>query len=371
MDPDNANGGTASQVFDSIRFIPLETTKESLFGSIDQLEVTDSLFIILDVRGRSILLFNRNGKFFAKMTTGGIGKYFYSFTLDRASKEIIVINNYANGLMVYDFQGKLLRKEPCPDEVESLYHFSDKTVLYDLRRLAHSEPADDIRYDLAYSRGYNTITKYVKPYNARYETGEFNGDCNFFNFSGEAGSCMFSMPFEYTIYQLNDTGIIHKYQFIFPLSHSLPLNFATDGVYRDKRAKFAYSTPGNESTITALERGYKLGDYLLFTIVSQQPTVNADRNYLYNLKSSNFISFSRVTGDSTSSYFPILPGVLEQINAIDDNTIFSSMAAFRFFVIRNDVNKKVAYPESLQQFFSTGKKTDNPVIIQFRLKPNL
>src|ERR1700678_2149632 len=99
LDPDNSRGGPASQIFDSIEFIPLQTTSESLFGSIDQLEVADSLFIILDVRSHSILLFHRNGKFYTKITTGGTNKYFYHFTLDRSAGEIVATNNYANGLM--------------------------------------------------------------------------------------------------------------------------------------------------------------------------------------------------------------------------------------------------------------------------------
>src|SRR5579863_2552377 len=111
IDPENARGGTTGQVFDSVRFIPLETTKESLFGSIDQLEVTDSFFIILDIRGRSVLVFNHDGKLHVKIPSGGIDKYFYYFTLDRQSREIIIKNNYADGLLVYNYDGAFLRRE--------------------------------------------------------------------------------------------------------------------------------------------------------------------------------------------------------------------------------------------------------------------
>jgi hypothetical protein len=45
IDPDNARGGTTGEIIDSIKFIPLETKKESVFGVIEQMEVTDSLFI--------------------------------------------------------------------------------------------------------------------------------------------------------------------------------------------------------------------------------------------------------------------------------------------------------------------------------------
>jgi len=371
LDPDNARGGTATQMFDSIRFIPLETTRESLFGSIDQMEVTDSLFIILDTRGHSILLFRRNGKFFTKITTGGGTKYFYYFTLDRSANEIIVSNNYANGLLVYDFQGRFLRKESYPGEISSLYHFPDKTILYNLRRSAQLESSDHILFDLCYSKGYNASIKNIKPYNARIEDGEYTSASNPFNFSGEAGSCMFSIPFEYNLYQLNDTGILRKYQLVFPLRYSLPLNFSTDAVYRNMRAKYAYTSPQTATAILAVERGYRYGEYLLFSTMSRQLSSGADYNFAYNLHNGSLISFSHVTGDSSSFYFPILSSQLERIDAINNDNIFSSMAGFRLFSIKNSLDKKVNYPESLQEYFTNGKKTDNSVIVQFRLKPNL
>ena len=48
IDPSGAYGGTYSEYFDDIEYIPLETTKESLFGYIVQLIITDSSFVITD-----------------------------------------------------------------------------------------------------------------------------------------------------------------------------------------------------------------------------------------------------------------------------------------------------------------------------------
>src|SRR6185312_12850172 len=362
VDPDNSRGGTSTEIFDSIIFIPLETTKESLFGSIDQLEVTDSLLIILDISGRSMLFFNRNGTFRYKVTTGGIDKYFYYFAVDRLAKEIIVTNNYAKGLLIYDWNGKFLRKEPCPEEILSLYIFSGGNILYNRRRKARLEPSDHTLYDLAYSKGYDSITKNLNPYNARNEDGEFNIGGNTFNFSGEAGSCMFSLPYDYTIYQLNDTGIVIKYRFIFPLLYSLPVNFSTDAAYRTIRAQNAYLNPGYKSTFTALERGYKYGEYLLFSAFSRRTSESADYNFAYSLHSGTLISFSRVTADSSSYFLPILSGQIQKIEAIYKGNIFSSIPGFRLFSVKSSLDKKVAYPKALEQYFKSGNRSDNSVI---------
>ncbi|RYE37744.1 MAG: 6-bladed beta-propeller, partial [Sphingobacteriales bacterium] len=71
VDPSNSFGASASEAFDSATYIPLETTKESIFGKIDKLEVTDKYFIILDENTNSILFFDRQGKFQHKIYGGG------------------------------------------------------------------------------------------------------------------------------------------------------------------------------------------------------------------------------------------------------------------------------------------------------------
>jgi hypothetical protein len=371
IDPDNARGGSAGQVFDSVEFIPLETSKESLFGSIDQMEVTDSLFIILDTQGRSILLFYRTGRFYKRITTGGLDKYFYWFALDRSRGEIAVTNNYSGGLLIYDLQGRFVRKERCPEHSESLYHLPGNRVWYNLQRGLRYENTDHILYDLCCSNGYDSVVRKFKPYNAHNEANEYNIGASPLNYSGEPGSCMYSMPYEYTIYQLNDTGILHKFQLVFPLLYSLPPNFATDGAYRNKRAKYAYSTPGNERLITCLERPYKYGQYLLYSADSRQLWAGADYNFAYNMTTGTLISFSKVTGDSSTAYLPILSSLLERIGTIYDGKIIASTPAFRLFTFRDGTEKKSALPPSLQTFFSNGKRTDNPVVIQFKLRPDL
>jgi hypothetical protein len=67
LDPSSGVGGTASQIYDEVDYIPLETTKESLFGEISQLQITDKYFIILDKETDAILFFNRDGSFHHKI----------------------------------------------------------------------------------------------------------------------------------------------------------------------------------------------------------------------------------------------------------------------------------------------------------------
>jgi len=46
--PKQAYGGPVSEYFNKIEYIPLETSKESLFGDINNLTITDDSYIISD-----------------------------------------------------------------------------------------------------------------------------------------------------------------------------------------------------------------------------------------------------------------------------------------------------------------------------------
>lgn len=371
IDPESAIGGTASQIFDAVEFIPLQTTSESLFGSIDQMEVTDDYYFILDTRSRSILIFNRDGSLHTRIRSGGVDKYFGFFTLNRIDKKIIINNQFSNGLLIYDYNGKYIGKEPFPVDAKSLYYFGSNSVLYNLSRPFDTKQATKMPYDLAYGNGFYPIRKYVNPYNPKFENGEYNIEYNPFNYSGEIGSCMFSLPFDYKAYQLNDTGLINTYKFIFPLHYSLPVNFSTDSIFKGQRAKYVYSNRENVNKIYSVSNVYKIGDRLLFAAPTGQLRIGSDWNYLYNLKSGSLISFSRVTGDSTTFYFPILASLLEKVDAVNNGEIFSSFPSFRIFAIKNNIDKLVNYPPPLKKLLASGSKNDNPVIVKFRLKSNL
>ncbi|RYE36341.1 MAG: 6-bladed beta-propeller, partial [Sphingobacteriales bacterium] len=99
VDPANTMGGNVSEIFASVDYIPLETTSESTFGRIEQLEVTDDRFIILDENTNCILIFKKDGKFVAKIKGGdkkypGGHSFHYSvkisdFKLNRFTREIM------------------------------------------------------------------------------------------------------------------------------------------------------------------------------------------------------------------------------------------------------------------------------------------
>jgi len=60
LDPGSAISTSASQLFSSVEYIPLETNSNSIFSRMDKMISTDGEFIILDKETNAILFARKN-----------------------------------------------------------------------------------------------------------------------------------------------------------------------------------------------------------------------------------------------------------------------------------------------------------------------
>jgi hypothetical protein len=68
----------ASDIFESVRLIPLETTDESIIGEINKIVIIDTLIYIMDSKSKAIMLFNTKGQHLSKIARKGEGPNEYS-----------------------------------------------------------------------------------------------------------------------------------------------------------------------------------------------------------------------------------------------------------------------------------------------------
>lgn len=371
IDPENSRGASGYQIFDSVRFIPLETTRESLFGSVGQLEITDSLFIIYDRMNYTILLFTRDGKFVKKIAKSGKDRYLSHFSIIPDSNQIAAVSLSENKLYIYNFDGVLIRTEPVPLNTFSQFHFNANNALYYLRRFNDDGTFAKARYDLAFADSTGKVTRYLHPFPDGLNTPEFSFIENPVNFSGEAGSCIFSLPFEYEAYLINDTGVTTKFSFIFPAKISLPDNFAYDTSYNGKRVNYIYYSSEHDEELRGINSIYKVADYLLFSTESGIRRIDTERNFLYSLNTGNVYSFKKLTPDSTTGNLLFLNTALDNVQGTYKNQLFTSIPSGRILTQVKNQDKKLIYPESLNKLINSGTKMDNPVIVQFKLRENL
>ncbi|MEJ2881832.1 6-bladed beta-propeller [Pedobacter sp. GR22-6] len=234
IDPSHAIGGNASDVFEELNYIPLESTRESTFGRIDQLEVTDDYFVIRDETTNCILFFKKNGKFHAKIDGGSYqlndGKRLQAFHLNKWTRQLVVKRNGPGGYLYYDFNAKLLSEVPIKGK--GLYYWNDyrfvgKDAILDIEDYSNDQPKDStkINYLVQYGKGLmEQVSAEGIPYNT---VGlKTNSDIYSANTAGllpHAGKddtfLLVTAP-DYLMYEVSPQVVKLRYRFIFQCSRA-------------------------------------------------------------------------------------------------------------------------------------------------------
>lgn len=390
IDPSNAVGGVASDFFTEVNYIPLETTEESLFGSIGQLEVVDDYYIILDHNTHSILIFTKAGKFHAKIKSvqGSGNNYIWSFCVNKWTKHIIFTKDGYKNLSYADYDGKVVktvklgRENEAKDELNtSQYYFiaPDKAISTGWFNTMDSTD----KYYKTYSKSlllYSGEDKKVyaqglqfKKYEASLGEDMISTGLGPITASGSDSVYFYSKPYENTIYSVTPNTIKQSYKFIFPLYSSLPMDFVTNREYDKKR--FEYFQKHSE-TIFCISNTFKSGDNLLFK-TGTWGSGNKEDNLIYNLKTGSLIAYKHITQDEKSYHLPIYDETGWTFNntgllACTNGNIYTSVSSLGMFkAYEAAAEQKPQYPSALADYFKKGSRKDNPVILQLKLKNEL
>ena len=119
-----------SEFVDSIKFIILEETKESLIKYPNKIFFTPEQIMVVDRDLGTIFFFDRNGKYLSKISKRGQGPGEYvslSYCMfDEQKQQLIVYDNHVNKMLFYDFSGNLIRE---------IFKFCEGTILRDIINL--------------------------------------------------------------------------------------------------------------------------------------------------------------------------------------------------------------------------------------------
>lgn len=228
IDPSKAYGGNVSDYFDSVEYIPLETTKESLFGDVGKLIITDSSYVIKDNDTKCILFFLLNGKFIKKIKMNENSDYavFYEKSENQLAiyKKIFTSPDFS--VQYYSLQGNplpvktrnsgLINDERIPIGRDYWIKFSS---CYYLPRTA----AKDTNIFLLQIYKNNQVAKSFLPFNPKNNLAFCAlayGNLRFSNIYDETAFYV-SIPLEHTVYKVNKDTAVKLFQFIFPSDRSI------------------------------------------------------------------------------------------------------------------------------------------------------
>lgn len=382
IDPSIAFGGTVSDFFDEVNYVPLETSKESLFGDISQLVITDSSFVIHDYDTKSVLFFSLHGKYITKVKFKE-GTY-PAISCEKEEKRIVIslYDGSAKAAVTkyYSFVGKELPGELSVKSAIRTNLISLNNGFYVGSGSCYfgrgMKPVDSTSYLLKIYKG-DSLYKSFLPYNQTINTAPcaFAGWLQKISMNPEDGVAYVSPPFDGSIYRVTKDTAVKIYQIVFPLSRTVPKNIAES---RDIKLIDSLRNANwpDENIIMSMGNIFFQGNLLFFKINaarymwSSGSEFEKQYNFIYELKTGKLVSMERMKPDELNGFLPFT-GMRIAWNGLDYNegSFYTSVSSLQLFNAKEAVaDKKPKHSPVMEKFFATENRKSNPVIVQLKLK---
>ncbi|MFT3903002.1 MAG: 6-bladed beta-propeller [Niabella sp.] len=392
INPYNVYGGTVSEYFSKVEYIPLETNPESLFGDAHELVITDSTIVASDWDTKSVLFFTLDGKFIRKVK-GVNGKAFH-IMYDPVSKKMlltpfVVFVDTEEKTFYYTIDGlpaqapafkiKALsdnpfgRRQAIP--IGDNFFAVTNSCMYPIG----SKPPNK-NYSLIEIYEGNKLHRSFLDFNPRKTPGTcaYGGGVTVQSNSVKNGRFYVSAPGSHIVYEISRDSAIPKFQIVFPADLTIPdsiMNTTDVKMIGELRANFgAFSS----ETITGVNNLFLLNNLLCFrvqrlAITNRSSSDQANLyNFIYDTLTGKTASLERIIPDEMSFFLPFVdPGKMAAKGYNYDNKgyVYNVLSSLQMFTAREDTkSKKPQYPPALHEYFKTQNKKSNPVIVRMKLK---
>lgn len=366
LDPMSSRGISVSQLFDEVKFVPLETTPESLFGDISRLEVADNYYIISDQDTHSILLFNLDGSFKTKIK---LEKKPFNFDYRLINEPLETKIFVQNGLteLTYNLNGKLLKKvEIKQNEFKKVSHYLKSEGI----EVKNDYISEDHAYEIAMIKDGKVIYKVFPHDKDFFKQSDLRTSLNYANVSNEL---FFTKPYEYNIFRISPKGAMLDYKLVFPSEYSIPVDFTADYDNMTKRLDFRNK---NKKIFYGLRNPIKSGNYLFFNTIGLVSTRGEKRDFVYNLKTSNLIAVGDIEPDALSYYLPITSIAISPFFSMNggfylfkNSYLYTSFSSQEMKVLKDqNPNKNVKYGTALVKYFKSYNSANNRVLVVLKPK---
>jgi hypothetical protein len=379
FDPASSIGAPASRIFENITYIPLETTRQSLFGQISRLVVTPQYFIIFDNDTRGLYFFDKTGKFikrykddkytvttmhfFEKENTLYLLQVNRNFRPTEQERDELVRNPFSKNnrkyarAFFYDLSD--IHKEEIKEMPEftiymaNPFYLAPKQWAYSMV-LQDKDAKDSVDYELKISDGSNTLRSYF-PYDKKKSSYLSDPATIDFFPTGTANTLFFTRPYNYSVYRLTPDSITTLYNFVLPFENTIPKTFFSKQFSsRNELREYKQTNQGYVWEINSL---VLFQNYLFFSLDYQK----RDRRFLFDKKSNRFYNINKISPDSSNAYLPVM-GWGIQYN--DNAALYSSISSDAMFRSRDaEKHRNPVYTTELKSYFEKSKPSSNPVII--------
>lgn len=385
INPDFANGGKFSELFDTAIYVPLETNKESLFGSTNKLIITDSSYVIGDFDTKSVYFFSLHGKFIKKIKLPFDDRLLMDITYEDDKQRIAIrIFNFSSqrgDCKYYYLNGNALDISPATilsfQYVSQIYLGNGFNVIAENSYLNKgSRPVDSVSHMLQilnHDYKYNSFLPFIQSKQKLLSRliGGYSlawGHPIIVNNS----SFYISEPLTHKVYKISKDSITPKFQFILPANRIIPQELIFNNNIRSIDSLVDLITFDNKLILQISKICY-IDSYLYFKFMPKVflSNLSSESEYQYNfLLSTNnkLISFERITPDINNFYLPVIGHTGKRDGfEIYKNKLYSSLSSLEMF---NNYDKtfESLYPETLKQYFKNESRKSNPVIVIYKFR---
>ncbi|MFT3903001.1 MAG: 6-bladed beta-propeller [Niabella sp.] len=393
INPYNVYGGTVSEYFSKVDYIPLETNQESLFGDAHELVITDSTIVASDWDTKSVLFFTLDGKFIRKVKNNS-GKAF-RIMYDPVSNKMlltpfVVFVDTEEKTSYYTIDGlptsapafKLQALADDPFKLRRVISLGDNffAVTNSCIYLMGSKPPNK-EYALVEIYEGNRLHRSFLNFNPSKTPGicAFSGGVSVENTAVKDGRFYVSAPGSHIVYEVSRDAAIPKFQIVFPADLTIP-----DSIMNATDAKKIESLRMNfgafsGETIIGVNDLFLLDNYFCFRVqrrVISMGTSSSDQanlyNFIYDTLTGRTASLERIIPDEMSYFLPFANPrrmVSRGYNYDNKGNVYNVLSSLQMFTAREDTKlKKTKYPPMLQEYFKTQNKKSNPVIVKMKIK---
>lgn len=343
-------------LFSDVRFIPLETTGESLMSVPQQVELMDSLIFVHD--SHHLFVFRDDGKFVSQIGRRGRGPGEYlgirGFFIDLCDRTVNIISPTDLSILTYDFDGTYLHNEVLPAELYDWGYFGmsvddNKVLIFN----SHN-PGNNMAYTLM---NRNNLTQ-VKYFNT-YDPVKLEGYTYHFakHPLTRSGSMIhYTMPLDPVIYEYSNGDVSEKYIIETP-SKMIPKDIMQrhNGSYLNRLV--GLTSDGYFGGFTDI---FEVGEYLFIHYMAK-PFYPG----LFVLdKDSNIGSYHAFPSAEELLASPIFP-----FSASDGNRIISIVPSDLLISLKEYANSNVDMVQELHTTLSLIDINDNPIMVIYTPKP--
>ncbi len=350
IDPDKIANLYLSEIIDSLKYIPLETSQNCYLANIDKLIWYKDNFFVLDKSIKTVFCFSQNGKFLYKIRRVGKGPGEYIGISD------FLINPFKNTLEILDRNS---RKILCYS-ISNQEFMKDIKINHTVKDFIITNPSsyflytmgtdffgkmNDLNYNLLQIDSYGV--KLLGKYFEAYEGSTIFGYSSMLSRVNDT-TALFSCFYNDTIYEINKNMVYPKYSIDFG-KKMLPVNIAKLGV--DQRIE-AFN---NNSYACHLNTFFETDEILYF----QYQFENNTKKVLYYKNRNKILNFNYIINNDIDG----IP--LGEVKTVNGNNMLFSLSALR---VERFIQNDERVDSNIKYLLGNINSSNNPILVIGKLK---